>query len=147
MKKLIMVNISVLLIMFLTASVNVKPNTDTQSVEHLLEERIAILNHFYGGKMAFDDARNNLEKISADSLLKEDVSLMKAFDGSEVDHVAEFHIEITECGRTSYGVIKGKAEISWLMQGQREEWDTVESYYFTAEDDQGTIKLTQLKKL
>ena len=147
MKRIIIVNICVLLLIFLTAGVNARPNTDSGQIEALLNERISILNHFYGGKMAFEDARHNIEKITADSLLREDLNLMKAFDGVEVDQVAEYDINLISCERTSYGIIKGQVDIFWLMQGENGRWETEESYYFTAEDDQGIFKLTQLKKL
>ena len=147
MKKVAMLNICALILIFLTAGIQARPNTDSAAVELLLEQRITILNHYYGGKMNFDDARTNVEKIAADSLLKEDLRLMKAFDGEEVDQVASFDVDVAHCSRTSFGIIKGQADVYWLMQGAGGQWETEESYYFTAEDDQGKIKLTQLKKL
>ena len=147
MKKIIIVNVCALLLIFLTAGVNARPNTDDTQIKNLLSQRINILNHFYGGKMAFEDARNNIEKIAADSLLKEDLQLMKAFDGTDVDQVAEYNVNMISCERTSYGIIKGQVDIFWLMQGENGGWETEETYFYTAEDDQGKIKLTQLKKI
>jgi len=147
MKKVIILNVCVLIFIILTAGVYARPNTDSEMIAALLENRIAILNHYYGGKMNYDDARTNIQRIAADSLLKEDLRLMKAFDGEDVDQVASFDLDIVNCQRTSYGIIKGQADIYWLMQGEKGRWDTQESYYFTAEDDQGEVKLTQLKKL
>ncbi len=147
MKKVVILNLCTLILILLTAGVYARPDTDSETIASLLESRIAILNHYYGGKMNFKDARTNIQRITADSLLKEDLKLMKAFDGDEVDQIASFDLEIVSCQRTSYGIIKGQAEIDWLMQGENGRWNTEESYYFTAEDDQETIKLTQLKKL
>ena len=147
MKKVVILNLCVLFLILLTAGVYARPNTDSATIAVLLENRIAILNHYYGGKMNYDDARINIQRITADSLLKEDLLLMEAFDGEDVDQVASFDLDIVSCQRTSYGIIKGQADIYWLMQGEKGRWDTKESYYFTAEDDQGEVKLTQLKKL
>jgi len=147
MKKVIILNVCVLILIFLTAWVYARPNTDSETIAVLLENRIAILNHYYGGKMNYGDARTNIQRIAADSLLKEDLRLMKAFNGDDVDQVASFDLDIVSCQRTSYGIIKGQADVYWLMQGENGRWATAESYYFTAEDDQGEVKLTQLKKL
>ena len=147
MKKVVILNLCALILILLTAGVYAGPDTDSETIASLLESRIAILNHYYGGKMSFKDAQSNMQRIVSDSLLKEDVKLMKAFDGDDVDQVASFHLNVVSCQRTSYGIIKGQAEICWLMQGENGRWNTEESYYFTAEDNQGTVKLTQLKKL
>ena len=147
MKRVVLVNLCALTLIFLTAGAIARPDTDVKTMETLMEERICVLNYYYGEKMSFDDARRNIEKLTAGELLREDLSLMKAHDGETVDQVAAYDIEILSCKRSSYGIIKGNAEIYWLMQGENGRWETEESYYFTAEDDDGKIKMTQLKKL
>ena len=147
MKRVVLVNFCAFTLIFLTAGAVARPNTDMETMEILMKERICVLNYYYGGKMSFNDARRNIEKLTDDDLLKEDLALMKAHDGETVDQVAAFDIEILSCKRSSYGIIKGNVDIYWLMQGENGRWETEECYYFTAEDDHGEIKLTQLKKL
>ena len=147
MKKIVLINLCALTLIFLTAGVSARPNTDRETIQTLMEQRINVLNYYYGGKMNLEDARCNVEKLTANTLLKEDVRMMKAFDGEAVDQVAAFDIELVSCSRTSYGIIKGQADIYWLMQGENGRWETEESYFFTAEDHQGEVKITQLKKI
>jgi len=147
MKKAAVANICILMMIFLTAGVYARPANDSAQIEELLEQRIAILNHYYGGKMAFEDARKNIEKLVSGLLLEEDLRLMKAFDASGVDQVAGYDLNLISCERSSYGIIKGQADIHWVMQGENGRWETEESYYYTAECNGEDIKLTQLTKI
>mgnify|MGYP006992073753 CR=1 FL=1 len=146
MKKAVTANICILMIILLTAGAHARPAKDSTQIEELFEQRIAILNHYYGGKMAFEDARSNIEKLVSGPLLEEDVRLMKAFDASGVDQVADYDLNLVSCKRSSYGIIKGQADIYWVMQGENGRWETEESYFYTAENKGDCIKLTQLTK-
>lgn len=147
MKKLYVVNLCVLLIMFLTAGIVGRPNTDNQQIKELIAGRIIVLNDFYSQKSSFDKTEGELKKIEKDSLLKNDLTLMEAYSATDMDRIQEYKVKIRSCRRSSYGIIKGKAEISYVMSGQQGKWQDKQQYYFTAEDQNRKTKLTQLKKI
>ena len=147
MKKLFLIQIAALLLIVFTAAASGTPADDKAIVTDLMETRIAILSYYYGGKMTLEDAKDNMSKITADGLFKEDVALMEGFADTEVDQITDYNLKILSCKRTSYGIIKGEAKVYWRLKGQEGYWETEEEYYFTAETDGGSTKLTQLKKL
>ncbi|MBR3786346.1 MAG: hypothetical protein IKJ77_08080 [Firmicutes bacterium] len=147
MKKLFLIQLCALLLIILTAAASGAPDDDKAIITDLLETRVSILSYYYGGKMTFDDARNNMAKVTSGGLFDEDVSLLEGFAKTEVDQITDFDIQVKNCHRTSYGIIKGEAVVHWVMRGLEGYWETEETYYFTAESDEQGTKLTQLKKL
>lgn len=145
MKKIHAINLCVLIIIFLTAGVAAKPAADSQDMKKIISERIAVLNQYYCGQTVMDKTRSRLEKIEKGSLLKSDVKLMKAYAQTELDVITDYKVKILSDKRTSFGIIKGKAEIRYTMQGQRGRWRETHRYFFTAEKENQKIKLTQLK--
>ena len=147
MKKLFLIQLSALLLIVFTAAASGTPPDDKTVISDLMEERIGILSYYYGGKMSFEDARSNMAKVTAESLFKEDIALMEGFSRTEVDQITDYSLEILSCQRTSYGILKGEAKVSWVLLGPDGYWETEEAYYFTADCDTEGTKLTQLKKL
>lgn len=147
MKKLFLIQLAALLLIVFTAASSGTPADDKTVILDLMETRIDILSYYYGGKMTLEDARHNMAKISAGGLFKEDVAFMEGFSDTEIDQITDYSLEIISCKRTSYGIIKGEARVYWKMRGQEGCWETEEEYYFTAEQDEDHIKLTQLKKI
>jgi len=147
MKKLFLIQLCALLLIIFTAASSGMPPDDKTVIKDLMETRIGILSYYYGGKMSFEDARNNMAKITAEGLFTEDVALMEGFSKTEVDQITDYSLEILSCQRTSYGIIKGEMRVRWRLFGQEGHWETIEKYYFTADCDETSIKLTQLKKL
>ena len=147
MRKLLLMQFAALLLIVFTAAASGTPSDDKAVITDLMETRIGILSYYYGGKMSFEDARNNMAKITAESLFKEDVALLEGFANTEVDQITDYDLEVLSCQRTSYGIIKGQARVRWMMYGPEGHWETEEEYYYTAETDVESIKLTQLKKL
>ena len=147
MKKLFLVQLCALLLIVLTAATSAVPSSDKAVIEDLMETRIAILSYYYGGKMTFEDARDNMAKITAEGLFGEDVALLEGFANTEVDQITDYDLEILSCKRTSYGIIQGRVRVHWMMHGLEGYWETEEEYYFTADWDENATKLTQLKKM
>lgn len=147
MKKLFLVQLCALLLIIFTAATSGAPKDDQAIICDLMETRIGILSYYYGGKMTFEDARENMAKITAEGLFKEDVALLQGFANTEVDQITNYKIEILSCKRTSYGILKGEAKVHWVMHGSEGYWETEEEYYYTAESGEKGAKLTQLKKL
>lgn len=147
MKKLYVVNLCVLLIMFLTAGIVGRPNTDNQQIKELIAGRIIVLNDFYCQKSGFDKTEGALKKLEKGGLLKNDLTLMDAYSATDLDRIQQYKVKIKSCRRSSYGIIKGKAEVSYVMSGQQGKWRDKQQYYFTAEDLDQKTRLTQLKKI
>lgn len=147
MKKVIAVNACLLLIMFLTAGMMSKPETDSSTAKKLISERISILNSYYSGETETDDAESQLELIESGRLLREDRALMKAFEQTDVERIPEYKVEIIECETMQCGIVKGTAEISYEMEGVQGRYRQSAEYYFTGDKEDGQIKLTQLKKI
>ncbi len=147
MRKLLLMQFAALLLIVFTAAASGTPSDDKAVITDLMETRIGILSYYYGGKMSFEDARSNMAKITAESLFKEDVALLEGFANTEVDQITDYNLEVLSCQRTSYGIIKGQVRVRWMMYGPEGHWETEEEYYYTAETDVESIKLTQLKKL
>ena len=147
MKKLLIIQLCAFLLIVLTAAANGIPTEDSEVIADLMETRISVLSYYYGGKMTLEDAKDNMAKVTSESLFKEDVALMEGFANTEVDQITDYSLEILSCQRTSYGIIKGRVRVSWVLSGPEGYWDTEEEYYFTADSDEQGTKLTQLKKL
>lgn len=147
MKKLYVVNLCVLLIMFLTAGIVGRPNTDNQQVKELITGRITALNDYYSQKSSFDKTEDALKKLEKGDLLKNDLTLMEAYSATDLDRIQSAKVKLKSSRRSSYGIIKGKVEISYVMSGQHGTWQDKQQYYFTAEDQHQKIQLTQLKKI
>ena len=147
MKKMFLIQLCALLLIFFTAATSGTPTTDQRLITDLLETRIDILSYYYGGKMTLEDARHNIAKITTGVLFKEDEAFLEGFANTEVDQITDYEIEILSCNRTSYGILKGEVHIHWVMKGLEGYWETEEEYYFVAEQDEQGAKLTQLKIL
>lgn len=147
MKKLFLVQLCALLLIVFTAATSGVPKNDENVIADLMETRIGILSYYYGGKMALEDAQNNMAKVTAEGLLKEDLALLEGFANTEVDQITDYDLEILSCKRTSYGIIKGEVKVYWILHGTEGYWETEEEYYFVAEQDEQGTKLTQLKKM
>ena len=147
MKKLILIQLSVLMLIIFTAATSGTVSSDEELISDLMKTRIDILSYYYGGKMDFEDARNNMAKITKESLFKEDIAMMEGFANTEVEQITDYSLEILSCKRISFGIIQGEARVRWVMHGRDGYWETEENYYFTAESDAENVKLTQLKKL
>ena len=79
--------------------------------------------------------------------MKNDVAAMKTYQSTDIDQVVSYKIKIKSCKKTSYGIIKGKAEIRWVMRSVNDTREEKHSYFFTGEINQKNTKLTQLKKI
>lgn len=145
MKKVYAINICVLVIIFLTAGIIARPSDYNREMKSLISQRIDILDEYYSNKTDFDDSRDKLEKVEAGSLLKKDVRAMKDYQATDLDQVTDYRIRMQSCRKTSYGIIKGKVEISWIMRGYDGTKEEKHQYFFTGEINQKNTKLTQLK--
>lgn len=147
MKKIYAVNICVLFIMFLTAGMIAAPNDDTKTVESLLTDRISTLSGFYDAEIDKDETRSRLEYIEADKLLHNDLTLMKAYENTDMDRIIDAEVKIISCKRMAYGIIKGNAEITYTMEGYDGRRTESHAYFYTGEIIDEKTKLTQLKNI
>ena len=147
MKKVYAFNACVLVIIFLTAGIVARPSDCNGEMKNLISQRTEVLSEFYDGKSDFDVARDKLELVEGGRLLKTDVAAMRAYQFTDIDQVAGFKIKIKSCKKTSYGIIKGKAEIRWIMRSVNDMREEKYLYFFTGEMDQKKTKLTQLEKI
>lgn len=147
MKKVYIFNVCVLLVIFLTAGVIVRPQSDRKIMEDQIHSRIEILNRYYDGTWDFDKTRSALEKVEKGSLLKTDTALMKDYEYTDIEQVTEYEVRMISCRTTRYGILKGKAEIVYLMRGNQGKQKETHRYLFTAEKEKKKIRLTQMKIL
>ena len=147
MKKVYAVNICVLIIMFMTAGMISKPADNDDVMKQRISQRIDILEEYYRSETDFDRAREKLEKIENGSLLKTDVKYMKDYAATDVERILDYKVKIKSCRRTNYGIIKGKAEILYVMKGHGPKRTEKHQYFFTGEKHKKSLKLTQLKKI
>ncbi|MGN0659708.1 MAG: hypothetical protein ACI4LA_08875 [Emergencia sp.] len=147
MKKVYIVNLCVLLIIFLTAGITGRPNTDSRQMKEVISLRITALDRFYSQDESFDETRDFLETIESGRLLRNDVELMEAFAATDLDRIKSAKVKISACRRSSLGIIKGEADIRYVMEGQKGIWQDRQQYFFTAEDSGGKLKMTQFRKL
>lgn len=146
MRKLVIVNLCVLTVLFLTAGVLAMPDKDDEAVRKLILGRTEILGEYYEGERSFDDARNGLEKVEGGGLLKGDVAAMRENVSSGFEKITGCSIKVLRCERNSHGILVGEAEIQWEQRSfdGRRTVETAE-YFFTGEESQRGIKLTQLE--
>lgn len=143
-RRVFTVNLCVLLIIFLTAGAAGKPADDNQVVKKLISERIEILNSYYSGNCNEEQSGEALRKIEKDSLLKNDIRLMAAYARTDIDQIADYRVRILSGRRTAYGIIKGKAEVKYLMKSTGGKIRQTHRYFFTAECGKSSkIKMTQ----
>lgn len=143
-KRVVLINGMILLIMFSFAGMAQQADTDPEQMEKLLAGRIEILNDYYSQKTDFAQTRDKLAEVEAALLLQDDLIQMDVCAGTDIERVAEADVEITACSRNSYGMIKGNAVIKYRIIGQAGTWHESREYYFTGEEQQEKIKLTQL---
>ena len=72
---------------------------------------------------------------------------MQVYQSTDIDQVVSYKIKIKSCKKTSYGIIKGKAEIRWVMRSVNDMREEKYEYYFTGEINLKNTKLTQLGKI
>lgn len=143
-RKAFTVNLCVLLIIFLTAGVAAKPADDNQTVRKIISQRIEILNSYYSGEKNAEQAKEALQKIEKDSILKNDIRLMAAYANTDIDQIADYKVKILSGRRTGYGIIKGKAEVKYLMRSTGGRIRQTHRYFFTAELGKSSkVKMTQ----
>lgn len=147
MKKLFVVNLCILSVIFLTAGMAEKPASLSKEAAEIISGRITILNSYYSGKREFDETRSRLEKIETGKILKEDVALMKGFARSDIEQIPEHKVKIKSCQGKSRGLVKGEALITYILEGNQGKFKQSGRYYFTAEKKKEKLKLTQLEKL
>ncbi len=61
--------------------------------------------------------------------MKNDVAAMKTYQSTDIDQVVSYKIKIKSCKKTSYGIIKGKAEIRWVMRSVNDTREEKHSYF------------------
>lgn len=147
MKKIHAVNLCIIVIIFLTAGVSAKPDTESQDMKQNISDRIMILNRYYSGEETLDKTRTALENIETGTILKDDVKQMKLYSRTDMDQITDSKVKILSCKETSFGILKGKAKISYVMKGQQGSRKETHHYFFTAEKEKKTRKLTQLKPI
>lgn len=144
-KRLVLLNVGVLLIIFLTAGVLAGPENDEDMIKGLLNQRTKILNQYYRGAEDFERVEKKLEAVEMGSLLTKDRKAMRINAGMDFEPVTKSKIKITECSRSSMGMLKGTAEITWVLEGmhpgEKPKLQTA-LYFFTAEAVEKRIKLT-----
>lgn len=147
MKKIYVINACVLIIIFLTAGIVANPKSESENIETLISKRIEVLNNFYRSKATFDQAKDSLEKIESGSLLKLDVKEMKRNQATDMDMVKDYKIVINSIETNSFGIVKGYAEVAWIMETYNGIEKLDGEYFFTGEINKKKLKLTQLKKI
>lgn len=147
MKKVYIINICALIIIFLTAGIITEPENYREQAETAMSKRIDILNDYYGCKVDYEKSAEKLNQAEKGHLLEKDLKLMEEFSATDMDMVEDYHIEITSVSESNYGVIKGQAEIRWLLMTYSGRVKETYNYYFTVETDETGSKLTEFKKL
>ena len=145
MKKVYAVNLCVLMFMLFTTGMTAGAADDDELVKDMLSRRTEILEQYFHGGADADECRAELERIESGSLLRQDVENMKAFAATDIESILDFRIRILSCRRSSYGIVKGRVEILYVMAGCGTKRTETCQYFFTAEERSEALKLTQLK--
>ncbi|MEE0691732.1 MAG: hypothetical protein U0M33_02335 [Lachnospiraceae bacterium] len=147
MKRVMTVNICVLMIMFLTAGMTAGPSSDSRQIRDLITQRSEILNGYYCGQTEFDRTRDSLGKIETGRLLRQDTKAMGFYAATDIEQVTDCRVRVLKCRKSEYGIYKGNAEITYVLNGTGGRFTQKGRYYFTGEKYRGKMKLTQLKKI
>lgn len=145
LKKIIIVNLCVLLILFFTAGMLASPKDDEALIKDSMESRIKILNEYYSGAKNFDDAGRQLELVENSTLLRRDTDAMEANSATDIDKISAYDITILNFSKSSHGIISGEAEIYWRLSGHGKETSQHGIYFFTGEMMKNRMKLTQFE--
>lgn len=147
MRKLYAVNLCVLVMIFMTAAAAGKPETGSKQIENLISSRIEILNDYYAGTEDFYGTLNRLEAIETGRLKRSDTAMMEACKNTDVERILKHDIDIKTCEKSAHDIIKGDAEITYVMEGCSGKSAQSGKYFYTAEKKGERVLLTQLKNI
>ena len=124
MKKVYVFQICALLLVFLTAGVIIKPQSDTWD---------------------YDRAETALEKVEKGSLLKTDTALMKDYELTDMEQVTEYAVTVISSRTTRYNMVKCTVKIDYTMYGQQGKRKESHKYLFTGEKEKKRIRLSGMQ--
>lgn len=145
MKKVYVFQICALLLIFLTAGVIIKPQSDSKIMESQIQSRIEILNKYYDGTWDYDRAETALEKVEKGSLLKTDTALMKDYELTDMEQVTEYTVTVISSRTTRYNMVKCTVKIDYTMYGQQGKRKESHKYLFTGEKEKKRIRLSGMQ--
>jgi len=103
---------------------------EIESVEFLLNERIAIMNEFLYGYKDMNSLENKLDKIEAENLLKNDLDILYKVIDNPTDYELALNVKVDKINsllKTENG-IQINADLKWFMSGYDGEFSMVKNY-------------------
>lgn len=145
-------------ICFLVASLLFSYNTigsyenykEIDSIEHLLNERIEIMNNFLYGTKNDDDIRylnEKLKEIEADELLDNDLDILYKVIDNPTDYELALSVDVDKIKslkKTDEGMLIN-ADLNWLISGYDGEFNLNKNYDIKFIESEGKMYLVKLK--
>lgn len=147
MKKIYMINVSIILILVLTAGISKMPESRQSQMKALISDRICVLNDYYGGKINFSKAKELLESKEKGDILSSDLNNLKNYDSTDIEKILSFKIKDFQYKESSFGYVQGKVKILWRIEDLNKKYSYRQEYEFVIETSNSSYKITKFNKI
>lgn len=150
MKKSFIILLMVLLLFSYNSIGAYENHKEIVHIEHLLNERIAVMNEFlYGSKNINDmnELEESLSKIEMDKLLENDLSILYKVIDNPTDYELALSVKVDEIislEESDYGY-RINANLNWLMSGYDGEFNLIKNYNIKCMQVDDKTYLAELK--
>ena len=130
MKKRFIITMIILLLFSYTSINGYEYHKETDTIEHLLNERITIMNEFLYGYKDMDSLKEKLSKIESGNLLQNDLDILYKVMDSPTDYELAMNVKVHEIYNmelTDDGYLVN-ADLNWLMRGYDGEFNLIRNY-------------------
>lgn len=123
---------------------------EISSIEHLLNERIEIMNDFlYGTKSEYDieNLNKELNRIESEELLDNDLAILYKVADNPTDYELALSVKVHKINslkETDEGLLIN-ADLNWLISGYEGEFNLNKNYNIKCVEEDGKIYLASLK--
>lgn len=139
--------IMVLLLIFSYTSINgYEYHEETDTLEYLLNRRIAIMNEFLYGYKDMHKLKEKLSKIETGSLLQNDLAILQKVIDSPTDYELAMGVKVHGIYRiepTESGLLIN-ADLNWHMMGYDGEFNFIRNYDVSCRKLKDKLYLTKL---
>lgn len=139
-KKLMIPSVIIIAVSLLTGF-GVQEKQDV--VTGLLTDRAFILQKAYYGEISVEEAEAQLCKVETQPILKEDVTLLKSTDFTDMDMVQRLEVSNLYPKMNMFDNVSFQGYLTWYMRGLSGDYITEGNYFILLKENAGQWKLSQ----
>lgn len=147
MKKILYINVIVIIILIFTAGASKIEKSEDKILNEILCNRVAIMNDYLFNNKNLLQTEKELKIIESNKLLKNDIRNLNDFIGTDIDKIVDTKILKYNYQKSSYGYIIGKVKIKFTSINNTKKNEDKIWYDVRFEKNNSRYKITKLEKI